>query len=127
MRMARRQIEEDPLYFDDPVFRVDPPSGEILPNSYYDFTVAFRPKTAGEVALTAYCEVTGREARLPLQLQGQGLGPKATWLYESLDVGDVYVNSEHRCVTDAVSAAALTICQPTCCLSPGPMRIPVQV
>ena len=54
------------------------------------------PSTAGEIALTAYCELTGRESRLPLQLKGLGLGPKATWLYESLDIGDVYVNSEHR-------------------------------
>ena len=96
MRVARRQIEENPLPFDDPIYRIDPPTGEIFPNSYCELTVAFRPKTAGEVALTAYCELTGREARLPLQLQGQGLGPKATWLYESLDIGDVYVNSEHK-------------------------------
>ena len=97
MRAARRQIDEDPLPFDDPIFSIEPASGEIFPNSFCELTVAFRPKTAGEAAITAYCELTGREARLPLQLQGQGLGPKATWLYESLDIGDVYVNSEHRC------------------------------
>ena len=41
-------------------------------------------------------QVIGREQRLPLHLQGLGLGPKATWLYDTLDVGDVYVNSQHR-------------------------------
>merc|ERR1712216_520267 len=86
VRVARRQIEEDALPFDDPIFRINPPTGEIFPNSYCELTVAFRPRTAGEVALVAYCELTGREERLQLQLQGQGLGPKATWLYESLDI-----------------------------------------
>ena len=96
MRVARRLIEENPLLFNDPIFQIDPPSGEIFPNSYCELTISFRPQTAGEIALTAYCELTGRESRLPLQLKGLGLGPKATWLYESLDIGDVYVNSEHR-------------------------------
>ena len=106
MRLVRRQIEENPLAFDDPIFRLSPASGEIFPNSYCELTVAFRPKTAGDVALTAFCELTGREGRLPLQLQGQGLGPKATWLYDSLDIGDVYVNSEHRCVPRVALASA---------------------
>jgi len=31
-----------------------------------------------------------------LRLQGKGLGPKATWLYDTLDIGDIFVNSQHR-------------------------------
>ena len=50
----------------------------------------------GEIATTAFCEVSGREARLPLLVQGIGLGPKATWLYDTLDIGDVFVNSQHK-------------------------------
>ena len=96
LRAARRLIEENPLPFDDPIFSIEPAEGEIFPNAYCELTIAFRPTTAGECACTAFCELTGRESRLPLQLQGQGLGPKATWLYESLDIGDVYVNSEHK-------------------------------
>ena len=97
LRAARRLIEENPLAFDDPIFSIDPPEGEIFPNAYCELTVAFRPTTAGEVSVTAYCEITGRESRLPLQLQGQRTGTK----------GDVAVrvaghrrrlcvNSEHK-------------------------------
>ena len=110
VRIARRKIEEDPLAFDHPIFRIDPPTGEIFPNSFCELTVAFRPLSAGDLTLTAYCELTGREERLPLQLQGQGLGPKATWLYESLDIGDVYINSEHRC---AVLSLFVAMCLPS--------------
>ena len=96
LRAQRRLIEEDPLAFADGIFSIEPLEGEVFPNSYCELTVAFRPQSAGEAAVTAFCELTGREARLPLTLQGRGLGPKATWLYESLDIGDVYVNSEHK-------------------------------
>ena len=33
-QVARRLIEENPLLFNDPIFQIDPPSGEIFPNSY---------------------------------------------------------------------------------------------
>ena len=96
LRTRRRLVEEDPLPFSDAIFAVDPLEGEIFPNSYCELTIAFRPQNAGEAAVTAFCEITGRESRLPLTLQGRGLGPKATWLYDSLDIADVYVNSEHK-------------------------------
>ena len=97
LRAQRRLIEEDPLNFSDAIFAIDPIEGELFPNTYCELTIAFRPQTAGDASVTAFCELTGRESRLPLTLQGKGLGPKATWLYDALDIGDVYVNSEHRC------------------------------
>ena len=59
-------------------------------------TVIFQPQLAGEATATAYCVVNGREERLVLRLQGKGLGPKATWLYDTLDIGDIFINSQHR-------------------------------
>ncbi|KAL1499824.1 hypothetical protein AB1Y20_012509 [Prymnesium parvum] len=96
LRALRRAIEEDQLMFEDPVFAVAPMRGEIFPGGFIDLTVTFKPQSAGEKGVTAYCELTGRECRLPLHLLGRAYGPRATWLYDTLDVGDVYVNSLHR-------------------------------
>ena len=74
--------------------------GEVYPGCYAEITVTFKPNTSAETSATAYCELMGREQRLPLHLLGRGLGPRATWLYDVLDVGDVYVNATHRCPTN---------------------------
>ena len=95
-RQRRRAIELDPLPFSHDVFAIEPSDGEIFPGCYCELTVVFKPETAGDINAVAFCEVNGRDARLPLRLQGKGLGPKATWLYDSLDVGDVFIHSTHR-------------------------------
>ena len=95
-RQRRRAIELDPLPFSHDVFAIEPSEGEIFPGCYCELTVVFKPETAGDINAVAFCEVNGRDARLPLRLQGKGLGPKATWLYDSLDVGDVFIHSTHR-------------------------------
>lgn len=96
LRASKRAIEEDPLPFAHPVFAIEPMRGEIFPGGFIDLTITFKPRTAGEMSATAFCELTGRDCRLPLSLHGRGYGPKATWLYDTLDVGDVYINSLHR-------------------------------
>ena len=96
LRVQRRIAEEDPLVFEDEIFAIEPLSGEIFPGCSCEVTVVFRPNLAGEASTTAYCAVNGRQERLALRLQGMGLGPKATWLYDTLDIGDIFVNSRHR-------------------------------
>lgn len=46
-------------------------------------------------ARTAYCDVTGRESRLPLRIRGDGAGPKMHFSLDALDIGNVFVNSQH--------------------------------
>jgi hydrocephalus-inducing protein len=41
-------------------------------------------------------QVAGREARLPLQLRGNGIGPKAVFSSDVIDIGDVFVTSVHK-------------------------------
>ena len=96
LRQQRRAIDADPLLFEHASFSIEPSRGEIYPGGYCELTISFRPASVGEIAATAYCEVSGRESRLPLMMQGVGLGPKGTWLYDTLDIGDVFVNSRHR-------------------------------
>ena len=43
----------------------------------------------------AYCDVTGRESRLPLKIRGEGIGPQLQLSFDTLDVQNVFVNSSH--------------------------------
>ena len=44
---------------------------------------------------TIYCDVTGRETRLPFRIKGEGLGPKLQFSFDSLNIENVFVNSSH--------------------------------
>ena len=46
-------------------------------------------------ARTIYCDVAGRESRLPLRIRGEGIGPRALFSLDSLDIGNIFVNSKH--------------------------------
>lgn len=50
----------------------------------------------------AYCDVTGRESRLPLRLKGEGLGPKLRFSFDSLDIQNIFVNSAHAYEVDMI-------------------------
>ena len=76
-RNLRRQVAEDELLFEDAAFTLEPSEGEIWAHSSIDVTVTFCPQTAADYACVAYLEVTGREARLPLQFRG---APLRLWL-----------------------------------------------
>ena len=39
--------------------------------------------------------MTGREMRLPLKMKGIGVGPKAQFSFDTLDIDNVFVNSKH--------------------------------
>jgi len=91
-----RQVASDALAFTDGAFSIQPTTGTVWAQSVQEFTVSFTPSTAGDYAMTGFLDVTGRERRLPLELRGQGIGPKAIFAYDVLDVGDVYITSTHR-------------------------------
>ena len=92
----RKAVEEDRMTFVDENFQLEPTTGEIWANSEIEVTVTFRPQTAAEYDCVAFLDVQGRDTRLPLQLLGKGIGPKATLSYDVLDIGDVFVNSVHK-------------------------------
>ena len=43
----------------------------------------------------AYCDVTGRESRLPLKMRSQGIGPHLLFSFDTLDIQNVFINSAH--------------------------------
>ncbi|XP_072277434.1 hydrocephalus-inducing protein homolog [Pyxicephalus adspersus] len=91
----RKMAETDTMLFSDNVFCVEPVEGDVWPNSSVQVTVLFKPQAAMIYQHTVYCDITGREARLPLRIQGEGLGPKLAFSFDQLDIGKVFVGSSH--------------------------------
>ncbi|XP_071959113.1 hydrocephalus-inducing protein homolog isoform X2 [Antedon mediterranea] len=91
----RKLIETDSMLFSDDVFVIEPSEGEIWPNSSAEVNVIFKPQEATIYSRTAYCDITGRESRLPLRIRGDGVGPKLMFSFDSLDMGHIFIGSTH--------------------------------
>ncbi|KAJ3226665.1 hypothetical protein HK099_004409 [Clydaea vesicula] len=63
-----REIENENYLFSDGTFSVEPIQGSIWPNSAVEITIVFQPTVSGSHTKTVFCEVSGRETRLPLIL-----------------------------------------------------------
>ncbi|XP_063716545.1 hydrocephalus-inducing protein homolog isoform X4 [Symsagittifera roscoffensis] len=91
----KNTVQQDDILFSDEHFSIDPLEGDIFPRSDFDISLVFRPRTVADYTAVAFCEVTGRENRMPLRLKGEALGPKVSLSYVDLNVGNVYINSTH--------------------------------
>jgi hydrocephalus-inducing protein len=83
------------MLFADEVMKIEPAEGEIWPNSSTEVQVIFKPEQAQTYTRTAFCDVTGRESRLPLRIRGDGIGPQVLFSYDMLDMGNIFINSTH--------------------------------
>ncbi|XP_015224105.2 hydrocephalus-inducing protein homolog isoform X3 [Lepisosteus oculatus] len=91
----RRRLQEDRLTFSDDFIALDPLEGDIWPNSAAEVNIIFKPKEAKIYQQTVYCDITGRESRLPLRIKGEGIGPKLQFSFDQLDMGNIFVASKH--------------------------------
>lgn len=108
-RNIAKAIMEDPMFFYDEIFAVEPLSGRIWAKSQTTITVTFTPKAALTYQCFAYCSVVGQAERMPLLLKGQGIGPKAAFSYDELDVGDVFVESVHQYQVDLINQGDIAV------------------
>lgn len=105
-----KKIDSDSLT-NNSIFHLVPSEGVIWPNSVTEVNVMFNPSKMGTHKCTFYCEITGRESRMPLQIKvrlinkqariltkckGDAIGPNAQLSVEILDVGDVFVHTFHQ-------------------------------
>lgn len=90
-----KHAQNNSYFFEDDVFFIQPIEGEIWPNSSVDVNIIFKPDFAQTYTRVAFCEITGRESRLPLRLTGLGSGPKVQLSIETLDVGNIFIGSTH--------------------------------
>ncbi|XP_060537492.1 hydrocephalus-inducing protein homolog isoform X5 [Pantherophis guttatus] len=91
----RATVHEDAMLFNNKVFSIEPLEGDVWPNSTTEISVMFRPQEAGMYLQTVYCDITGRETRLPLRIKGEAIGPKLLFNFDQLDVGKIFVGSSH--------------------------------
>uniref|UniRef100_A0A8C3ENA9 HYDIN/VesB/CFA65-like Ig-like domain-containing protein n=1 Tax=Corvus moneduloides TaxID=1196302 RepID=A0A8C3ENA9_CORMO len=73
------------------------------PNCSAKIKVTFKPQEALEYRSVAYCNITGRETRLPLKLRGEGKGPWVELSYHTLNLGKIYVNTPHTYEVDLIN------------------------
>jgi len=95
MMVYLQLVDADEMLFHDDVVRIEPLEGDVWPNSSTEVTVIFRPDTVTDVTRTAFCDVTGRESRLPLRIHGNGIGPNVKFSCDVIDTGRVFVFSTH--------------------------------
>ncbi|XP_041629003.1 hydrocephalus-inducing protein homolog isoform X2 [Vulpes lagopus] len=91
----RRLVQADSMLFLSNIFTIEPLEGDVWPNSSAEITVYFNPLEAKLYQQTVYCDISGREIRLPLRIRGEGMGPKIHFNFELLDIGKVFVGSIH--------------------------------
>ncbi|KAM6177458.1 hydrocephalus-inducing protein homolog [Erethizon dorsatum] len=91
----RKLVQGDSMLFLSSVFTIEPLEGEVWPNSSAEITVYFNPVEAKMYQQTMYCDISGREIRLPLRIKGEGIGPKIHFNFELLDIGKVFTGSIH--------------------------------
>uniref|UniRef100_H2XZ27 Hydin adenylate kinase-like domain-containing protein n=1 Tax=Ciona intestinalis TaxID=7719 RepID=H2XZ27_CIOIN len=91
----RNIVKDDPLLFNDDVFKLYPLEGDIWPNSTAEATIVFKPTAAKTYQQTIFCDITGRETRLPLKVKGCGMGPKLHLSFDVIDIGNVFASSSH--------------------------------
>nr|KAG5712964.1 hypothetical protein BaRGS_021758 [Batillaria attramentaria] len=92
----KRVVERDPMLFDDDVIKIEPVEGDIWPNSSFEVNIVFKPREAILYTRTAFCDITGRQSRLPLRIRGEGSGPKIEFSFEVLDMSNIFIGSRHR-------------------------------
>ena len=90
------QSKDIDFTFKNDFFRIEPKSGILWPGSSVDINIFFRPMKVGEFNAITYCEVEGRESRLPLQLKGTSIGPKVKFSHTAFRIGELFINTSHK-------------------------------
>ncbi|XP_075367152.1 hydrocephalus-inducing protein homolog [Mycteria americana] len=91
----RAKVQGDSMLFSDDIFTIEPVEGDVWPNSSAEINVIFKPREARVYQQTVYCDISGRETRLPLRVKGEGIGPWLCFSFDQLDIGKVFVGSAH--------------------------------
>ena len=100
-----------------------------------EVTVLFRPREPMTYTRTVYCDITGRETRLPLKLRGDAAGPTAAFAFDSIELGAVFINTTHVYSVEVTNTGEVdapftvqppeTIFGPAFSVSPASGTIPV--
>ncbi|KAM7040273.1 hydrocephalus-inducing protein homolog [Acridotheres tristis] len=96
LQSERAKVRGDAMLFCDGIFSLEPKEGEIRPKCSAEISVFFKPQEARLYQQAVYCDISGRENRLPLHLIGEGLGPRLCFNLKELNIGEVCVSTNNR-------------------------------
>eukprot|EP00854_Cymbomonas_tetramitiformis_P000766 gene766-1240_t len=95
-KQMQKAAASDKVLFKHGSFSLAPLEGVVWPSGEVEVMVQFHPKNPYVNEATVYCELSGRVGRQPITLRATGVGPKAVFSYDILDVGDTFINSVHQ-------------------------------
>ncbi|NXA71691.1 HYDIN protein, partial [Thryothorus ludovicianus] len=101
------QVQGDPMLFFDDMFSIEPIEGEIGPNCSAEIKVTFKPVRAVKYCTMAYCNISGRESRLPLHLRGEGQGPLVELNNDTLNLGNIFRGTAHDYEVELINKGAI--------------------
>jgi hydrocephalus-inducing protein len=90
-----KQNEAEKFLFQSNFFRIEPLSGELWPHSRLECIVHFSPDFHQLYQEVAYCDLTGKEKRIPLSFRGQGAGALLTMNPSKIEAGAVYLQQDY--------------------------------
>ena len=91
----RVTVTNDVLLFNDPEIDISPVEGNIYPGKSIEVSVIFKPEKIGILERRIFCDVQGREQRLPLNITAVSIGPQLSLSYDSIDIGKIFIGSSH--------------------------------
>ncbi|CAG5085222.1 Oidioi.mRNA.OKI2018_I69.PAR.g10844.t1.cds [Oikopleura dioica] len=91
----RDLISTDPMVLEEAELEISPVEGIILPGKEMEVHVVFKPDRIGQYKKTVFCDIQGRENRIPLTIEARGIGPQLRLSYDSVNLGKIFVGSKH--------------------------------
>ncbi|XP_028982034.1 hydrocephalus-inducing protein homolog [Diachasma alloeum] len=86
-------LTTEDFLFSSKNFVLCPTSGKIWPRSSTQVLVTFQPQVMGEIAITAFLEISGSEQRLPLNISGICRGPEIKLNTSAIEIEKIYLCS----------------------------------
>ena len=93
---SKLKVFSDPLLYESKNWNITPMEGEVFPGGFKHFVINFEPSEAIKYNDIAWMNITGIENRMKLEFQGYGIGPKAIFSFDSLDVGKAYADAVYE-------------------------------
>lgn len=91
----RVNVSNDILLFSDPEIDISPVEGNVYPGKSIEVSLVFKPEKIGICEKSIFCDVEGREQRLPLHITAVSIGPQLSLSYDAVDIGKIFIGSLH--------------------------------
>ncbi|BFI31149.1 hydrocephalus-inducing protein [Marchantia polymorpha subsp. ruderalis] len=78
------------------IFTLNPSKGDLWPGNRLEIVCTFSPQRAKRYFTLAYCTIAGKQDRVPLKIDGEGVGPLAQFFPTKIDLKEVNLLSQYE-------------------------------